>query len=38
MIVIDEMPFSIVEYTGFVEFARSPNPLFKMVSRNGVSK
>lgn len=36
MIVLDEMPFSIVEYSGFVDFVKSLNPLFKMVSRNTI--
>ena len=33
MIVLDEMPFSIVEYSGFIDFVKSLNPLFDMVSR-----
>jgi hypothetical protein len=36
MIVLDELPFSIVQYVGFVEFLKSLNPLFKMVSKNTI--
>jgi hypothetical protein len=36
MIVMDELPFSIVHYAGFVEFVKSLNPLFEMVSRNTI--
>ena len=31
MIVLHELPFSIVEYDGFKEFIYSLNPLFKIV-------
>jgi hypothetical protein len=33
MIVLHELPFSIVEYDGFRDFVSHLNPLFKMVSR-----
>lgn len=33
MVVLHELPFSLVEYDGFRSFVASLNPLFKMVSR-----
>jgi len=36
MIVLHELPFSLVEYDGFREFVSSLNPLFKMVSRTTI--
>ncbi|CAO2201759.1 unnamed protein product [Urochloa humidicola] len=36
MIVLHELPFSIVEYDGFIEFVSCLNPLFKMVSRTTI--
>jgi hypothetical protein len=36
MIVLAEMPFSIVEYSGFIDFVKSLNPLFDMVSRTTI--
>ena len=36
MIVLHELPFSIVEYDGFKEFVYSLNPLFKIVSRTAI--
>lgn len=33
MIVLHELPFSIVEYQGFRDFVKSLNPLYKMVSK-----
>lgn len=36
MIVMHELPFSIVEYSGFRDFVKSLNPLFKNVSRNTI--
>lgn len=31
MIVLNELPFSFVEYSGFRKFAKSLNPAFHMV-------
>jgi hypothetical protein len=36
MIVLHELPFSVVEYDGFREFVSCLNPLFKMVSRTTI--
>lgn len=36
MIVQHGLPFSIVDYSGFVKFVKSLNPMFKMVSRTTV--
>lgn len=36
MIVLNELPFSTVEYDGFRKFVASLNPLFRMVSRTTV--
>uniref|UniRef100_A0A8I6YG94 BED-type domain-containing protein n=1 Tax=Hordeum vulgare subsp. vulgare TaxID=112509 RepID=A0A8I6YG94_HORVV len=36
MIVMDELPFSFVEYSGFRDFVESLNPLFSMVSRGTI--
>jgi hypothetical protein len=36
MIVLHELPFSIVEYDGFIEFVASLNPLFKLGSRTTI--
>ena len=36
MIVQHGLPFSIVEYSGFIKFVKSLNPMFKMVSRNTI--
>ena len=36
MIVLHELPLSIVEYDGFKEFVYSLNPLFKIVSRTTI--
>uniref|UniRef100_A0A0A9HII7 HAT C-terminal dimerisation domain-containing protein n=1 Tax=Arundo donax TaxID=35708 RepID=A0A0A9HII7_ARUDO len=37
MIVLHELPFSIVDYDGFRRFVSSLNPAFKMVSRRTVT-
>jgi hypothetical protein len=34
MIVLHELPFSLVEYDGFRRFVSSLNPRFKMICRN----
>ena len=36
MIVLHELPFSIVDYEGFREFVYHLNPIFKMVSRTTI--
>ncbi|KAL6613903.1 hypothetical protein ACP70R_036173 [Stipagrostis hirtigluma subsp. patula] len=36
MIVLHELPFSIVEYDGFRRFVSSLNPMFEMVSRKAI--
>jgi len=36
MIVLHELPFSLVEYVGFRRFVSSLNPNFKMVSRKTI--
>jgi hypothetical protein len=36
MIVQHGLPFSIVEYSGFIKFAKSLNPMFKLISRTTV--
>ncbi|XP_047044260.1 uncharacterized protein LOC124648567 [Lolium rigidum] len=38
MIVQHGLPFSIVEYSGFVKFVKSLNPMFNMVSRTTVKE
>ena len=37
MIVINEMPFSLVEYRPFREFTRSLNPWFENISRTTIT-
>uniref|UniRef100_A0A8I6XV45 Uncharacterized protein n=1 Tax=Hordeum vulgare subsp. vulgare TaxID=112509 RepID=A0A8I6XV45_HORVV len=36
MIVVHELPFSIVEYDGFRRFVHSLNPTFEVVSRTTI--
>jgi hypothetical protein len=36
MIVQHGLPFSIVEYSGFIKFVKGLNPMFKMVSRTTI--
>lgn len=36
MIVLHELPFTVVEYDGFRKFVSTLNPLFKMVSRTTI--
>jgi hypothetical protein len=36
MIVLHELPFSLVEYDGFIRYSASLNPLFKMVCRTTI--
>lgn len=36
MIVLHELPFSLVEYDGFRDFVHCLNPLFKVVSRTTI--
>jgi hypothetical protein len=38
MVALHEFPFSIVEYSGFENFVKSLNPLFKLVSRTTVKE
>lgn len=38
MIVQHGLPFSIVQYNGFIKFVKSLNPMFKMVSRTTIKE
>jgi hypothetical protein len=38
MIVQHGLPFSIVEYSGFIKFVKCLNPMFKMVSRTTIKE